>query len=289
MLVYILPFFVNEQLHGHDYCMAKDCLESLSQNEDVQIVIYNQGCMKTEEIDKLMGKYNIKYHVIGEGTNIGIPAARYCCLNYIWDNIPETEYIAEVHLDMVFTKDWHKPLIQYLKESGEPLVAPRILFIEELTRKYKVLGNDSDIEFPNNLGERLDILNAFKEDKIVEGFVHPIIHNAKILKEIHPYDVKFLIGKQGFEDDSIVLGYNYYMGTRNKWKPKINYNSCVYHKTMAQRMILKDLHEETMKNLNGLYAQYGAYGFDELKRIHNSELFEQLYNNCTVFDIFKLG
>ena len=289
MLVYILPFFSNKLLLHIDLSMAKNCFDSLENCKDAEVIIYNQGSLSNSSLETFMKEYKFKYHIIGDGENIGIPLARNACLQYIWAYFPNVTHIAEIHLDMIFPPDWSDPLINYLNTTSEPCVCPRIVYYEsEMAEKgFKVTGKDNIINFYGSLQEKIKILEDFKEDKIIEGFVHPIIHKAEALKEIHPYDPKFLQGKQGFEDDSILLGYNYYIGTKNKWRPKINFNSCVYHQTMAQRMQLNNINNEMEKNLNGLYAQYGAYGFKELYRIHNNELFNQLFNMSTVFAIFK--
>lgn len=73
-----------------------------------------------------------------------------------------------------------------------------------------------------------------------------------------------------------MLGFRYYMGTRTDWKPKCCLASYVYHATMAQRMTLVNTPETFMVNLNGLFKQYGAYGFLQLAEIHGSGEFRSL-------------
>lgn len=289
MLVYIIPFFVNHNDLYNEIEMARECFKSLDIEDDSEFIIYNQGCLSNESLEEFLKSFKIKYHIIGNGENVGIPIARRQCIEYIWNNLNDVDYIAEIHLDMIFTPKWYEPLIYYLKNSDEPMVAPRILYleIEAMERGFKVTGQDGIVGFFGDLSTRIEILKSYREDKIVEGFVHPVIHKAELLKSINPYDTKFLNGKQGFEDDSIILGYNYLMGLNKKWKPKINFNSCVFHMTMAQRMKLENLNGEMEKNLNGLYAQYGAYGLKELYRIHGNETFLILYNMAMAFPIFK--
>ena len=290
MLVYIIPFFVNSlELHA-DLTMARNCFDSLESCKAAEVVIYNQGYLSNDLLEAFIKGYKFKHHIIGDSENIGIPLARNACLQYIWAHLPNVTHIAEIHIDMIFPPDWSDSLIDYLNTTSEPCVSPRIVYYEsEMDEKgFKVTGKNNIISFDGNLQDKFNILEGLREDKIIEGFVHPIIHKAEALKEIHPYDPKFLQGKQGFEDDSILLGYNYYIGTKHKWRPKINFNSCVYHQTMAQRMQLDNINAEMEKNLNGLYAQYGAYGLSELYRIHkNNELFNMLFNMSPVISIFK--
>lgn len=268
-VVYMIPLLITQ--NSQDMVMAMECFESLERIENVQLVIYNQGYLSNKQLELFMEDYNFGVHILGEASNAGITKARYKCLEYIWKTWPDVAYIAEAHVDMVFTPNWHKPLIEFMERTGEPMACPRILRYED--GAYRTNFSDDTYAFPRNLDERIKILEGLQEDRVEEKFVHPVIHNAKVLKEIHPYDVRFLTGFQGYEDDSIVLGYNYYVGTKANWRPKIYMGSCVYHKTLAQRMGLPNLHQEFGRNYEGLKVQYGAYGFEALGRIHKSEIF----------------
>lgn len=275
-IVYMIPFLVTK--NGQDMKMAMECFESLERIENVQLVLYNQGYLNNHQLKSFMEDYNFDVHILGGTTNVGITMARHECLEYIWKTWPEVKYIAEAHVDMVFTPHWHKPLIKFLEDTGEPIVCPRILIYEN--NAYRTNFSEETFNFPKDLDGRIKVLESLQEDTVKEKFVHPVIHRAEVLKEIHPYDVRFLTGKQGYEDDSILLGYNYYIGTKHKWRPKMYMGSCVYHKTLAQRIGLPNIFDEFSKNYMGLKNQYGGYGFEELARIHHNEDFIRCFKEC---------
>jgi adhesin HecA-like repeat protein len=81
---------------------------------------------------------------------------------------------------------------------------------------------------------------------------------------------------QCFEDDSLLLSYFYYYGTRTKWYPKINYNSVAYHAIAGQRL---SLHDSMLVNYNGLVKQYGAMGLKCLSELRNSQWHKNYFGN----------
>jgi len=111
-------------------------------------------------------------------------------------------------------------------------------------------------------------LLRLRADSIVPGFTHPCIHNLDILREIGGFDPIFLQGKQAFEDDSLLLGYHYYYGTKANWKPKVNYQTVVYHEIGGQRY---DSSDGIMINFEGLVRQYGAMGIKRLANLHQND------------------
>lgn len=279
----MIPFFINKSKENYniELEMAKQCIESLERCEYTDLIFYNQGGFSNKELMEFLMNFNIKFKIIGEGTNDGIPIARYSMLKYINENYKNAKYVAEIHLDMLFTPTWDKPLIKFLEESDEPMISPRIISLHD--NVYTVTGKAGAIKFPKSLAERIKVMESYIQDYVGEGFVHPVIHKLEALNSINAYDIGFLTGKQGYEDDSILLGYNYYMGTRNNWRPKICFKSCVYHKIFGQRLKLENLGIEFGKNLNGLKIQYGAYGQKELMRIHGGhEFFGESYESMIV-------
>lgn len=258
-LVYMIPFYISNT--SEEIQLARYCFDSLDLSDDVEVVIFNQGYMNNEEIKEFMKPYKMKYHILGIGENVGIAMSRYKTLEYIFNLPYEVDYIGEIHIDMIFTPNWHKPLVEYLENSDEPMLCVRTAGYDELPEKFE---------------DKIKYLQSQTFDDVSEGFVHPAIHKAKILKEINPYDVGYFTGKQGYEDDAILLGYSYYVGRQRKWRPKAMSNSCVAHKGAAQRFKMGNRHVEFDKNLNGLNTMYGGMGFKELSRIHNNS--EYLYN-----------
>jgi fibronectin type 3 domain-containing protein len=126
------------------------------------------------------------------------------------------------------------------------------------------------LNIPTNLSEFDEFLENLKCDKIVHGFTNPCVHVSKILKFAGGYDKHFLKGKQCYEDDSMLLGYYYYYGTKANWHPKVNFNTVVYHAIAGQRMVLDDFSANVNLNYNGLVLQYGAMGLKSLSELHKS-------------------
>ncbi|YCA41909.1 hypothetical protein M1E11_13880 [Bacillus sp. JZ8] len=254
-----------------NFNMMKECFESLGKSSENTVVLYNQGYMENEVLRNKLINYGISPIILGEGQNIGIAQARQLCFSYIWEHYPDVHYISEIHLDMIFPKEWYTPLIEYLNDSDEPIISPGIM-----TSYGELQPIGRWVSFPLTIPDLLSFLEELPEERIVEGFVHPVIHKAHVLKEIGGYDTRFFKGKQGYEDDSILLGYLYYMGTRTKWRPKCYLKSWVYHATMAQRMMLPDTHIEFVENEKGLFSQYGGYGLKHLAAIHHNPAFIEL-------------
>ncbi len=278
----MLPFFINKNLFENDIIMAQACLKSLTYSQNLKVVIYNQGDLTNQELHEYMKNFDLDYDIIGDGVNVGIAMARYRLLQYIYQKYNAVKYIAEIHLDMIFPVNWHNPLIEYLENSEEPLIAPRLLTATASGYTF-CDGSEPINSLPDTIEATMELLQKSTKDIIIEGFVHPVIHKANILKNIPAYDVGFLTGKQGYEDDSLLLGYSYYFGLAKKWKPKRCWRSCVFHKTMAQRFSLPNLSEEWQRNFQGLFTQYGAYGLKELVRIHgNQPFFYAHYHNCVI-------
>ena len=152
------------------------------------------------------------------------------------------------------------------------MISPGIITING---ELQPLGQYTNI--PSTYRELITHLEGFSLDEVHPGFVHPVIHRSSALRSVGGYDTQFLSGKQSYEDDSLLIGYIYYMGTKNNWRPKCYLNSWVYHATMAQRMFLPDRHLDFSINEKGLFLQYGAYGLKQLSEIHShSTDFEQI-------------
>jgi hypothetical protein len=175
---------------------------------------------------------------------------------------------------MIFTSDWADIIIDYLEKHDEPMLSPGI--ITRFGELHPENRGIKSIEIPQRYDEILALLSNNIKNEVCEGFVHPVIHKAEILKTIGGYDMRFLKGKQGYEDDSILLGYRYYMGTRSNWRPKALLSTRVFHDTLAQRMKMENIYQETNKNLDGLVEQYGVYGLLQLSSIHNNKEFKRI-------------
>ncbi len=211
----------------------------------------------------------LRISILGDGSNTGTSIGRQKCFEYIWTHLPDTEYISEIHPDMVFPSGWEDPLINFLDEHDEPLICCGIIdrngsmpFLQKIVPQFeKAKRNET-------------FLNGLRSDEIVHGFTVPCIHVSKILKETGGYNPVFLKGKQCFEDDSMLLGYYYYYGTRANWYPKVCYRSVVYHAVAGQRISVTD---DISVNLNGLFRQYGALGFLHLAGLHKSAWHQKFF------------
>jgi len=60
------------------------------------------------------------------------------------------------------------------------------------------------------------------------------------------------------------------IGTRSNWRPKTILSTRVFHYTLAQRMKMDNIYQETNRNIDGLVDQYGVYSLLQLSLIHNN-------------------
>ncbi len=269
-LVHTLLFLFRDDW-AEDRLLTTNCLKSLEKSTFKTVVVYNQGAMESDRLKEELSAFRLDIHIIGDGVNVGTAVGRQKCFEYIWDRMPETEYISEIHLDMVFAPHWEDPLVGFLSNHDEPLVCCGIVdkngympFLNKKTEKPEdVNGYDSFLE-------------SLRTDTVLHGFTNPCVHVSSILKETGGYNAAFLKGRQCYEDDSMLLGYYYYYGTKNAWHPKINFNSVVYHAVAGQRL---DVGGNVMINYNGLVRQYGAMGIKALSTLHRSEWHRQFFKD----------
>ena len=262
-LIHTLLFLFRENKLIEDTHLATLCLKSLEKSSYKTVVIYNQGYLTSDTLKEFLNQFDLKCIVIGEGSNVGTVVGRQQCFEYIWNNYPDTEFFSEIHLDMIFTHNWEDPLISYLDNNDEPMISCGIV---DQNSRLNFLGEMADCA-PTDLNLTDDYLKKLSCNKVVPGFTNPCIHVSKILKKVGGYNYHFLKGKQCFEDDSMLLGYYYYYGTKIDWHPKVNYNSVVYHSVAGQRLELTD---SVVINYNGLIKQYGVMGLKHLSELHSS-------------------
>lgn len=287
MLIHSLLFFLRESSLAADLTRAERCLKSLEKSNFKTVVIYNQGFWSNDELKDYLKSFSLNYTVIGSGTNVGIVNGRQACFEWIFQNLTNVPFVSELHLDMIFTHNWETPLIDYLNSKDEPVIGCGIV------DKYGQMPFQTMIEPPpfDDFNKLDNYLAKLRSDSVIHGFTHPCIHKMDILKEIGGLNTTLLNGKQAFEDDSLLLGYHYYYGTKTNWKPKVNYNSVVYHEIGGQRY---DLADSVMVNFEGLVRQYGAMGLKQLANIHANDwsvkFFTQQYNfileNARSLEIF---
>ena len=263
MLVHTLLFFLRENSLNADLTRAEKCLQSLEKSNFKTTVIYNQGFWDNDKLATYLKQFSLDYTIIGNGTNVGIVEGRQECFEWIWSNLPNTSFVSELHLDMIFTHNWETPLVDYLNTHDEPVIGCGIV------DKFGQMPFKNTVAPPLFDFDKLDdYLIKLRSDSVVHGFTHPCVHKLDILKEIGGLDTALLKGKQAFEDDSLLLGYHYYYGTKANWKPKVNYKTVVYHEIGGQRY---DLTDSVMINFEGLIRQYGAMGLKQLANLHANE------------------
>lgn len=259
-LVHTLLFMLRREQEAQDRQLATECLRSLEASRYKTLVVYNQGDWSREEMEAFLSQFSLQCYIIGEGKNVGTVVGRQSCFEYIWEHWPQTEYISELHLDMLFAQDWEEPLIRYLAENDEPLVGCGIV-----DKDGKIPFLDRQVNLPGSTDEYPAFLAGLRTNTVVHGFTNPCIHVSSILQQTGGYHAKFLHGTQCFEDDSMLLGYYYYYGTRRDWKPRVNFNSMVYHAVAGQRLSTQG---NVMINYAGLVRQYGAMGLKALSELH---------------------
>ncbi len=262
-LIHTLLFLIRNNFIIEDLELANRCLKSLEKSTYKTVVVFNQGFWDNQTLENYLLQFDLNCFVVGNGINTGTVVGRQGCFNHIWEQFPQTDYISEIHLDMVLTNNWENPLIDYLEHhDDEPMISCGIVdqngFLNFLN-KYAL-----PLPAPDSFDA---YLAGLRQDSVVHGFTNPCIHKSHILKCTGGYDAHFLTGKQAFEDDSLLLGYFYYYGTKAAWKPKICYNSVIYHAVAGQRLEMRD---SVMINYNGLVRQYGAMGLKHLSELHKS-------------------
>lgn len=258
-LVHTLLFMFRQ---SQDMTYALNFLNSLKNSTYKTIVIYNQGYISNEQLKNLLSPYPLDFHIIGGGINVGTSVGRQKCFDYIWNTMPNTKYISELHLDMIFANNWEDPLVSYLEANDEPLVCCGIV-----DKSGHMPFIEKKIEMPENTLEYPDFLKTLSTDHIIRGFTNPCIHVSEILKNAGGYNTDFLKGLQCFEDDSMLLGYYYYYGSKRNWHPKVNFNSIVYHVVAGQRWSAEGNADD---NYKGLIKQYGFMGLKALSNLHAS-------------------
>ncbi|WP_020616853.1 hypothetical protein [Paenibacillus daejeonensis] len=271
-VIHTLPLFIREDSLQHDLEMVIACLHSLSASAGRHVVIYNQGCLTHTDLARIAKDCGVEAHILGSERNVGIARARQACFEYVWQTYPDVAYISEIHVDMLFPAAWYEPLIRFLDTSQEPMICPGIV-----TSAGELQPLGLRVPPATDAEQWLNLLASLPLGGLAYGFVHPVIHRSEALQAIGGYDTGLLRGRQGYEDDSLLLGYAYYMGTRNEWKPRCCLQSWVYHATMAQRMSLQGKLQDFALNELGLFHLYGINGLRALARLHNKpNLFDEL-------------
>lgn len=261
-LIHTLLFMLRENRLTEDLAMAKECLRSLEKSSYRTVVVYNQGFFTGDRLKEFLSVFELDVHVIGEGINVGTAAGRQRCFEYIWGNFPECKFISELHLDMIFPENWEDALTEYLEVHDEPMVSCGII-----DKQGAMPFLNKTALLPQSKEELGTFLPGLRENTVLHGFTNPCIHASGILKEAGGYNPIFLKGGQCFEDDSMLLGYYYYYGTKRNWYPKINFNSVVYHAIAGQRL---NMGGNVMVNFGGLVSQYGLMGLKHLSNLHKS-------------------
>lgn len=268
-IIHTLPLLIRQKTRESDLLMALECLKSLSRSSEHHVIVYHQGELDQRQLERLLFRSGVTAEVLGDGHNIGIAQARQACFEYIFTHYPDIPYISEIHIDMHFPENWYIPLTQYLDQHDEPMICPGIL-----TSSGELLPLKQKLPLPEKEEELLALLKDLQQSGTHPGFVHPVIHRKKALESIGGYDLRYFTGKQGYEDDSLLVGYANYMGTRTGWRPKCLLSSWVYHATMAQRMSLQDKWVDFDLNRRGLLRQYGGYGLEQLAFLHDNPDFQ---------------
>ena len=270
-LVHTLLFLLRENSFQQDIELATKCLKTLEKSTYKTVVIYNQGFFTNEQLKTFLSQFDLDCIVIGDAANVGTVVVRQSCFEYIWQNLPSTEYISEIHLDMIFTYNWEDVLVDYLFNNDEPMISCGII---DINGQLAFLDS-KPFDLPDDQNNFDNFLSSLRQDKVVHGFTNPCIHVSKAIHAIGGYNSLFLKGKQCYEDDSILLGYYYYYGTRANWHPKVNYNSVVFHSVAGQRLGLND---SVLLNYDGLVKQYGTMGLKHLSQLHKSQWHKNFFN-----------
>jgi hypothetical protein len=257
-----LLFFLREHALEEDLLRANKCLKSLEKSSHTTVVIFNQGFWNNDQLTDYLKAFELECKIIGNGENVGTVKGRQACFEWVWENYPQSSYVSELHLDMIFTNNWEDPLVDYLNEHDEPLICAGLVDKNGWMNKDTVVAAP-----PQCLEEMDDYLANLRKNVIKQGLAHPCIHDLEVLKAVAGFDTKFFKEKNAFEDDSLLITYHYYYGTRINWKPKINYNSVVFHERSGQL----EGGGYSLGNFEGLVRQYGAMGLKYLGDLRISD------------------
>src|ERR1700730_4897437 len=111
-IIHTLPLLIRGELYYEgDFIMVSNCLNSLKESDDHLVIIYNQGCLSNNELASMISSFELEAVILGHGKNVGIAQARQTCFEYIWENYQEVDYLSEIHVDMVFPRNWYEPLL----------------------------------------------------------------------------------------------------------------------------------------------------------------------------------
>ena len=126
-IIHTMPLFIRESSREHDLDMASLALGSLQRSQDHVTVLFNQGCLTNEELHDWLQTQGISAMIRGNGTNIGIAAARQACFEFIWEHFPQIEYLSEIHVDMIFPPNWYAPFFAIWSVQTSPWFHPASL------------------------------------------------------------------------------------------------------------------------------------------------------------------
>jgi hypothetical protein len=271
-LVHTLLFMMREETQERDMRLAKRCLATLEKCTHKDVLVYNQGFWSNSELEAFLKNYKqLNFYVIGKGENVGILQGRQECFEHVWSDF-RPDFISELHMDMAFVHNWEDHLLNALRGyENEPVVCCGIV-----EKNGHVMFREDKVGPPPEDYEELDkFLDGLRRRAIVNGFTHPCIHRSSMLKSIGGINRRFLTGTMALEDDSILLGYHYYLGTRHNWKPSVNFNAMALHDVAAQRL---DHGDTSMENLQGIIRMYGAMGMKKLSTIHAGGWHQSFFN-----------
>jgi len=269
-LIHTVLFLLRENALQADLAKADRCFQSLEKSAHKTVIVWNQGFWSNERVQSYLDAFALHCVIIGSGSNSGIVVGRQSCFEYIWANYPGALFVSELHLDMVFTSRWEDPLVEYLYAHDEPMIGCGIVSMTGFMPSLNVTVQPP----PHDINEIEDYLTTLKRNEVGQGLTHPCIHKLEVLQAVGGYNTSFMTGMQAFEDDSLLVSYHYYYGTRANWAPKVNYRSIVIHELGGQRFGLRD---DMMVNLSGLVRQYGAMGMKSLSNMHSSAWHVQFF------------
>lgn len=274
--VHTLLFFLREDSEKEDLVRAENCLKSLEKSRYTTVVVCNQGFWDNDRLAEYLKSFKLDIAIIGTGNNVGIPKGRSSCFEYVYEHFSNASYVSELHLDMIFTQFWEAPLVDFMNTYPEPVISCGIINKFGQMTCLDPTPKTLPLHSPDAMH---DFLMGLRTDSIIYGYTHPCIHRLSVLKEIGDYDTVLFKGKQAFEDDSLLLGYYYYYGTKANWRPKINYQSVVYHEYDGQRSALDDSATDYALNFQGLLTQYGLMGIKHCASLHAAQESKELFAN----------
>jgi glycosyltransferase involved in cell wall biosynthesis len=237
---------------------VKSLLESDVQNYDWRMVVVDDGstCPKTLSYLDVLSQVDSRIHVIRHSSVLGIPKAKDAGYRYLLDT--DTDYLVELHHDMIFPKMWMGPLISHLEENESTgIVCSGIVLSYNFPMTIPM---DSPYGLPYEKAKPMVEEECAKRRVNVTniGNVQPMVKRTQLAREIGLCDPNLPAKQSGQDADE------WYRMHLKGYQSIVDLNSFVYHHMNFSRGHLIQIeygvnhpaeYEKNWKYLDGKYGE----------------------------------